>query len=89
MSLTAAGKNVVGALQEYLASKGDNAECTVKELAEAQDLKQASIRGSLNKLIKDGYVVSEEREYETDDGETKKYKALSLTAAGWEADVNE
>ena len=84
MAITAAGKRVVKVLQDELQKLGDNATMTVAEIAEAGDLKVASVRGSLSKLMKEGYVNSEP--VETEEG--KKQKRISLTAQGWEANTD-
>jgi len=89
MAITTAGKRTLRILQEELPKLGDNASMAVGEMAEAAGVNPNSIKGTLSKLTKEGYIVSEEHLYEDEEGREKKQKRIKLTADGWEADVGE
>jgi DNA-binding MarR family transcriptional regulator len=80
-NLTEKGNNLVKVLQGILEAKGDNSTVSVEEIADESGLSVASVRGTMSKLVKDGYIVSEPVEV---DG--KKRKRISLTDLGWEVD---
>lgn len=82
MAMTAKGNNLVGILQRLLEEKGDNSTISVEEISEESGLSVASIRGTMGKLVKEGYILSESVEI---DG--KKRKRISLTDTGWEHDT--
>lgn len=84
MALTAKGNNLLGIVQKMLEGKDeDNATVTVEEIAEYGDLSVASVRGTMGKLVKEGFMESVA--VETEDG--KKRKRISLTDLGWETDT--
>lgn len=82
MGVTEKGNNLVKVLQQMLDEKGDNSTVSVEEIADTSGLSVASVRGTMGKLVKDGYVASEPVEIEG-----KKRKRISLTDLGWEHDA--
>lgn len=82
MGVTEKGNNLIKVLQKLLDEKGDNSTVNVEEIAEASGLSVASVRGTMGKLVKDGYVASDPVEIEG-----KKRKRISLTDEGWEHDA--
>lgn len=82
MAVTVKGNNLIKVLQQMLNEREDNATLSVEEIAEESGLARPSVLGTLPKLIKEGYIVSEPFEI---DG--KKRKRISLTDLGWEHNV--
>ncbi len=82
MAVTSKGNNLIKVLQQMLDERGDNSTVNVDEISEESGLTVPSVRGTLSKLIKDGYVSSEAVEIEG-----KKKKRISLTDIGWEHDA--
>jgi len=83
MALTQKGNELLGILQKMLEEKGADASVSVEEISEFSDKTIASIRGTMGKLAKEGFIVSEAVEVE----EGKKRKRISLTDTGWEVDT--
>jgi DNA-binding MarR family transcriptional regulator len=81
MALTEKGNNLIKVLQGMLEARGDNSSVSVEEIAEESGLSVASVRGTMSKLVKEEYIVSEPVEIEG-----KKRKRISLTNEGWEVD---
>lgn len=67
-----------------LEAKGDNSTVSVEEIAEEMDVSIASVRGTMGKVTKEGFMTSEAVEIE----EGKKRKRIALTDLGWETDVD-
>ena len=80
MAITEKGNNLIKVLQGMLEERGDGASVTVEEISEDSGLSVPSVRGTMSKLVKEGYIVSEA--VETPEG--KKRKRISLTDLGWE-----
>jgi len=83
-TLTPKGNELLGVIQKVLESKGDDSQVTVEEIAEFGDMSIPSVRGRMNKLVKDGYITSKAVEVE----EGKKRKHITLTSLGWEVDTD-
>lgn len=81
MAVTEKGNNLIKVLQQLLEEKGDNSTASVEEIAEVSGLTVASVRGTMGKLVKEGYLASDPVEIEG-----KKRKRISLTDEGWEHD---
>lgn len=82
MALTEKGNNLIKVLQGMLEARGDDSTVTVEEIAEDSGLSVPSVRGTMGKLQKEGFITS--TPVETADG--KKRKRISLTDTGWEVD---
>jgi len=82
MAVTEKGNNLIRVLQQMLDERGDNSTVSVEEIAEEAGLSVASVRGTMGKLVKEGYVASDPVEVEG-----KKRKRISLTDLGWEHDA--
>jgi len=80
MALTEKGANLLQAIQGCLEAKGEGSSASVEEIAEFGDLTVPSVRGTMGKLQKEGYIESEAVEVE----EGKKRKRITLTDMGWE-----
>ena len=81
MALTEKGNNLIKILQGMLEERGDESTVSVEEIAEEGGLSVASVRGTMSKLVKENYIVSNPVEIEG-----KKRKRISLTDVGWEVD---
>ena len=81
MGLTAKGNNLIKELQQMFEGREDHATVSVEEIAEETGLSVPSIRGTMSKLVKEGYIESKAVEVEG-----KKRKRISLTDLGWEVD---
>lgn len=81
MALTEKGNNLIKILQGMLEERGDDSTVSVEEIAEEGGLSVASVRGTMSKLVKEGYIVSNPVEVEG-----KKRKRIHLTDVGWEVD---
>ncbi len=83
MAVTPKGNNLLKVMQGLLEGREDNSTLFIEEIAEESELSVPSVRGTMGKLIKEGFIVSEAVEV---DG--KKRKAISLTDMGWEHDAD-
>jgi len=81
MGLKEKSNKLIKVLQGMLEERGDHSSVSVEEIAEEGGLSVASVRGTMSKLVKEGYIVSEPVEVEG-----KKRKRISLTDTGWEVD---
>ncbi len=83
MAVTTKGNALLGVIQGMLETRGEGSTVTVEDISNDSDLSVASVRGTMSKLVKEGYLLSEA--VENADG--KKRKQISLTDSGWDHDV--
>lgn len=85
MTLTPKGLNLLTIIKEMLEEKGDASSVSMDEIAEHSGLTIPSIRGTMSKLKKDGYIYTEDVPV-GEEGKSRKH--IAMTDLGWEADLS-
>ena len=82
--LTEKGQKLLVGIKEIMEARDDGQGVSMEDIAEHLDITVHSVRGTVGKVAKEGFITSEAVEVE--DG--KKRKRYSLTDDGWAFDVD-